>query len=253
MRKVFVSLLLAAILSASVMSGKIYSAQAERERAEVYLDGRELKLSSEAFVKNGRAYMPFKDLFNELNMKVVYEPTTKEVSAENELLSMKFTIGKPSVTINGVTQKAEPSIVENGVVYIPISYLNKEGTKLNASKHPAVNDIIIEGRMIRKYIYNSTEYYFGEGIIKKYGNFVPDGKGKRYKKDVVIEEPYTKDGETGRYKDGEMEGWFIFYSEEGHKSKADYMIVKLHNGGNVGTGYFYAKDGTLLYTREYDE
>ncbi|MBG9737849.1 copper amine oxidase N-terminal domain-containing protein [Paenibacillus alvei] len=253
MKKVFVSLLLAAILSASVMSGKIYSAQAERERAEVYLDGRELKLSSEAFIKNGRAYMPFKDLFNELNMKVVYEPTTKEVSAENELLSMKFTIGKPSVTINGVTQKADPSIVENGVAYIPISYLNKEGTKLSAWKHSAVNDITVEGRMIRKFIRNSTEYYYGEGFIKKYGRFVPDGKGKEYKNGVVTAEPYTKDGETGRYKDGEKEGWFIYYIEEGHISKADYMIVKLHNSRNVGTGYFYAKDGTLLYTRDYDE
>ncbi|MCY7484960.1 copper amine oxidase N-terminal domain-containing protein [Paenibacillus alvei] len=252
MKKVFVSLLLAAILSASVMSGKIYPAQAEREPAEVYLDGRELKLSSEAFIKNGRAYMPFKDLFNELNMKVVYEPTTKEVSAENELLSMKFTIEKPSVTINGVTQKADPSIVENGVAYIPISYLNKEGTKLSAWKHSAVNDITVEGRMIRKFIKNSTEYYYGEGFIKKYGRFVPDGQGKEYKNGNVRKEPYNKDGKTGYYKDGKYEGWFIEYIPKGHTSGADYRLGEFIDG-NIKIAYYYNENGTLLYTREYDE
>ncbi|MCY9580927.1 copper amine oxidase N-terminal domain-containing protein [Paenibacillus alvei] len=210
-------------------------------------------MSNKAFIEKGITYIPFKDLFNELNMKVTYDPSTKEVVGENELLSMKFTIGKPSVTINGVTQKADASIVENGVVYVPINYLNKKGTQLSSEKHPTVNIITIEGRMIRKKIRNSTEYYLGEGYTNKFSEFVPDGKGKEYKKGIVTAEPYTKDGETGRYKDGEMEGWFIFYREEGDQSKSDYMIVKLHNSRNVGTGYFYAKDGTLLYTREYDE
>ncbi|EJW16796.1 copper amine oxidase N-terminal domain-containing protein [Paenibacillus alvei] len=253
MKKSIISLFLVAILSSSIAASPLYAQKSVRESAEIYFEQREIKLSNQAFIENGRAYMPFKDLFNELNMKVSYEPTTKEVSAENELLSIKFTIGKQSVTINGAMQKADPSIVENGVVYIPISYLNKEGTKLTARKRSSVNDIIIEGRMLRKYIRNSTEYYFGEGYIKKYSTFVPDGKGKEYKNGNVTAEPYTKDGETGRYKDGEKEGWFIYYIEEGHISKADYMIVKLHNSRNVGTGYFYAKDGTLLYTREYDE
>ncbi|EPY10605.1 copper amine oxidase N-terminal domain-containing protein [Paenibacillus alvei] len=253
MKKKLSKLLLAAILSVSVLPSQIFAQPSSREYAEIEIDTREIKLSNKAFIEKGITYIPFKDLFNELNMKVTYDPNTKEVSGENELLVMKFTIGKPSVTINGVTQKADASIVENGVAYVPINYLNKKGTKLSSEKHPTVNIITIEGRMIRKKNHNSTEYYLGEGYTNKFSEFVPDGKGKEYKKGIVTAEPYTKDGETGRYKDGEKEGWFIYYIEEGHISKADYMIVKLHNSRNVGTGYFYAKDGTLLYTRDYDE
>ncbi|WP_430110460.1 stalk domain-containing protein [Paenibacillus sp. B1-33] len=253
MKKRLSKLLLAAILSVSVLPSQIFAQPSSREYAEIEIDTREIKLSNKAFIEKGITYIPFKGLFNELNMKVTYDPNTKEVSGENELLVMKFTIGKPSITINGVTQKADASIVENGIVYVPINYLNKKGTQLSSEKHPTVNIIAIEGRMIRKKIRNSTEYYLGEGYTNNFSEFVPDGKGKEYKKGIVTAEPYTKDGETGRYKDGEMEGWFIFYREEGDQSKSDYMIVKLHNSRNVGTGYFYAKDGTLLYTREYDE
>ncbi|NOJ73937.1 copper amine oxidase N-terminal domain-containing protein [Paenibacillus alvei] len=254
MKKRLSKLLLVAILSACIIPNQLFAQSSNREYAEINVDGINLKLSNKAFIEDGVTYVPFKDLFDELNMKVTYDQNTKEVSGKNELLSMKFTIGKPSVTINGVMQKADASIVEKGVTYVPINYLNKKGTQLKVSQKYAHSNIMkIEGRMIRKKIRNSTEYYLGEGYTDNFSEFVPDGKGREYKNGNVTAEPYTKDGETGRYKDGGMEGWFIFYSEEGHKSKADYMIVKLHNDGNVGTGYFYAKDGTLLYTREYDE
>ncbi|MBG9737847.1 copper amine oxidase N-terminal domain-containing protein [Paenibacillus alvei] len=253
MKKRLSKLLFVAILSACIIPNQLFAQSSSREYAEIRVDGIDLKLSNKAFIEGGVTYVPFKDLFDELNMKVTYDLNTKEVAGENELLSMKFTIGKPSVTINGVTQKADASIVENGVAYVPINYLNKKGTQLTSKKYAHANIIKIEGRMIRKKIRNFTEYYLGEGYTDNFSEFVPDGKGKEYKNGNVTAEPYTKDGETGRYKDGEKEGWFIYYIEEGHISKADYMIVKLHNSRNVGTGYFYAKDGTLLYTREYDE
>ncbi|WP_227774265.1 copper amine oxidase N-terminal domain-containing protein [Paenibacillus sp. NAIST15-1] len=243
-----------ALLSACIIPNQLFAQSSSRESAEITIDGIDLKLSNKAFIEGGVTYVPFKDLFDELNMKVTYDQNTKEVSGENELLNMKFIIGKPSVTINGVTQKADASIVENGVAYVPINYLNKKGTQLKANKRfTHANIIQIDGRMIRKKMHNSTEYYLGEGYTDKFSVFVQDGKGKEYKNGVVTAEPYTKDGETGRYKDGEKEGWFIYYIEEGHISKADYMIVKLQNSRNVGTGYFYAKDGTLLYTRDYDK
>ncbi|WP_235075188.1 copper amine oxidase N-terminal domain-containing protein, partial [Paenibacillus alvei] len=148
MKKMLSKLLLAAILSVSVLPSQIFAQPSSREYAEIEIDTREIKLSNKAFIEKGITYIPFKDLFNELNMKVTYDPNTKEVSGENELLVMKFTIGKPSVTINGVTQKADASIVENGVVYVPINYLNKKGTQLSSEKHPTVNIITIKGRMI---------------------------------------------------------------------------------------------------------
>lgn len=169
MKNKIVSLLIMLLLSTTAMTGLAHAQKSTREKAEIYLgDNIPLKLSSDAFIENGVTYMPFKDLFNELNMKVTYEPALKQVSAENEILSMKFTIGQPLVTINDHTEKAQPSIVENGIAYIPVNYLNKNGTKLSARKN-STNGILIEGRMIRKDILTYHGSYTGEGIMKGYG------------------------------------------------------------------------------------
>ncbi|MBG9737850.1 copper amine oxidase N-terminal domain-containing protein [Paenibacillus alvei] len=252
MKKRLSKLLFVAILSACIIPNHLFAQSSSREYAEIEIDKKEIKLTNKAFIEKGITYIPFKDLFNELNMKVTYDPSTKEVAGENELLSMKFTIGKPSVTINGVTQKADASIVENGVVYVPINYLNKKGTQLSSEKHPTVNIITIEGRMIRKKIHNSTEYYLGEGYTDNFSEFVPDGQGKEYKNGNVRKEPYNKDGKTGYYKDGKYEGWFIEYIPKGHTSGADYRLGEFIDG-NIKIAYYYNENGTLLYTREYDE
>ncbi|WP_241735098.1 copper amine oxidase N-terminal domain-containing protein, partial [Paenibacillus alvei] len=215
MKKRLSKLLFVAVLSACIIPNQLFAQSSSREYAEITIDGIDLKLANKAFIEGGVTYVPFKDLFDELNMKVTYDQNTKEVSGENELLNMKFIIGKPAVTINGVTQKADASIVEKGVAYVPINYLNKKGTQLKANKRfTHANIIQIDGRMIRKKMHNSTEYYLGEGYTDNFSEFVPDGKGKEYKNGNVTAEPYTKDGETGRYKDGEKEGWFIYYIEE---------------------------------------
>ncbi|WP_430110456.1 stalk domain-containing protein [Paenibacillus sp. B1-33] len=252
MKKRLSKLLFVAILSACIIPNQLFAQSSSREYAEIRIDGIDLKLSNKAFIEKGITYIPFKDLFAELNMKVTYDPNTKEVSGKNDLLSMKFTIGKPAVTINGDTQKADASIVENGVAYVPINYLNKKGTQLTSKKYAHANIIKIEGRMIRKKIHNSTEYYLGEGYTDNFSEFVPDGQGKEYKNGNVRKEPYNKDGKTGYYKDGKYEGWFIEYIPKGHISGADYRLGEFIDG-NIKIAYYYNENGTLLYTREYDE
>ncbi|MCY9759078.1 copper amine oxidase N-terminal domain-containing protein [Paenibacillus alvei] len=249
MKKRLSKLLFVAILSACIIPNQLFAQSSSREYAEIRIDGIDLKLSNKAFIEKGITYIPFKDLFAELNMKVTYDPNTKEVSGKNELLSMKFTIGKPSVTINGDTQNADASIVENGVAYVPINYLNKKGTQLTSKKYAHANIIKIEGRMIRKKIHNSTEYYLGEGYTDTFSEFVPDGQGKEYKNGNVSKEPYNKDGKTGSYKDGKYEGWFIDYIPKGHISGADYRIGE-YSDGNIKIGYYYNENGDLLFTKD---
>ncbi|MCY9759075.1 copper amine oxidase N-terminal domain-containing protein [Paenibacillus alvei] len=250
MKKRLSKLLLVAILSACIIPNQLFAQSSNREYAEINVDGINLKLSNKAFIEDGVTYVPFKDLFDELNMKVTYDPNTKEVAGENKLLSMKFTIGKPSVTINGVMQKADASIVENGVAYVPINYLNKKGTQLKVGQKYAHSNIMkIEGRMIRKKIHNSTEYYLGEGYTDNFSEFVPDGQGKEYKNGNVRKEPYNKDGKTGYYKDGKYEGWFIEYIPKGHISGADYRLGEFIDG-NIKIAYYYNENGDLLYTKE---
>lgn len=65
----------------------------------------------------------------------------------------------------------------------------------------------------------------------------------------MIQEPYTKNGSTGYFKNGERYGWFITYEPEAKKwvPEVEYFLINIVSSDEY-TREFYNKDGELLYT-----
>ncbi|MCY9545317.1 copper amine oxidase N-terminal domain-containing protein, partial [Paenibacillus alvei] len=218
----------------------------------VFVAGEKL-MEISGFVRDGRTYVPFRDIFSALSLEISYDAKTKETTGKRNDLTISFKSGERSVTINGVKQTADPAIVESGVTYVPANYVSKQGTGLTINKkHANGSDLIIEGNTIGETRISPVHIYKGDGTLKG-EKFIPNGNGKIYNNDgSVYVEPYTKDGSTGSFKDGKQQGWFKCYLKDLGYGES-YLIFTSKNNENIGVGYYYNSNDELLYTMDYDD
>ncbi|TVX86084.1 stalk domain-containing protein [Paenibacillus agilis] len=254
---------LSAIMLTLVMSLTMFAGFASASDSPiVFISGGKSDLHKriDIFIENGRSYAPFKEVFEALYMDVKYDANTKKVKATREGitkegLTIEFKLGDSKIYINGVETLADPTLVKNGVTYMPVNYVSKKGTGLTVKpKYPnsTSKDIVVEGETIGKHYKDGSSYYFGEGYIKG-EDFIPHGVGKEYDgKGRIFKEstnpPSGIQGKSGYYKDGSIYGWSKYSYPNG-----DYIIGEYVNGYMIGMAKMYDKEGNYIEDKDFTD
>lgn len=106
--------LLCTLLSLLLMVGAMVPAKAEENSIKVVLDGRQLSFDVEPMLIGGRTMVPLRAIFEALGATVLWDETTKTVSAYNEAYYVKATIDKQDMYVNGQVRKMDiaPMIID---------------------------------------------------------------------------------------------------------------------------------------------
>lgn len=116
-------------------------ASAASQGANIFVDG--VKLQSKSVNKNGVSFVPFRELFERLNMSVKYDAKLKQVTGSKNDLKIVFTLGSKTVTVNGQKKALQAApFSQNGTTLIPIRIVG-EATGNAVYWHADVNAILI--------------------------------------------------------------------------------------------------------------
>ena len=74
-----------------------------------------------AIVRNGTILIPLRSMFEQTGATVSYDPKTKTVDAATPGADVRVTVGKPTVTVNGVERPLDvPPEIDGGIVLVPV-------------------------------------------------------------------------------------------------------------------------------------
>lgn len=94
----------------------------------VQLNGTDMTFAdAEPIIVNGRVYVPFRAIFEELKAEVSYDAETSKITVKKNDTEAVFTVGEKSMTItkDGASQTVETdvaSFVQNGRTYVPVRF-----------------------------------------------------------------------------------------------------------------------------------
>jgi len=124
------SLVVAGLLLGPVSAGTTNAAAAASSSAEktaaiqLWVDGKQLKLSASIYKENGVTMAPMTDLLNALEASSVYEKKSQTIIIRNSTLTITMGIGQKEAIVNGKTVKADAAaVVQNNVVYVPLRFI----------------------------------------------------------------------------------------------------------------------------------
>ncbi|RIE04430.1 hypothetical protein D3H35_07550 [Cohnella faecalis] len=94
--------------------------------ASVYLDGSPLSFEHEVVEVNGYNYVPFRNLFEALNVTIDWNPSTKTIIGQSNSDTLELQIGSLTALVNGksVILDAAP-FIRNGASYVPLRFASQ--------------------------------------------------------------------------------------------------------------------------------
>ena len=104
----------------------VMAQDAQESAAGVYINGKQLE-GVEPIVKNNRAYVPVRSIFESLGADVEYSASAKTVTAIDGDTNVTFAVGgdEISITENGALNKITtdaPSFISGDTVYVPVRF-----------------------------------------------------------------------------------------------------------------------------------
>ncbi|RJE91239.1 hypothetical protein D3P07_04055 [Paenibacillus sp. 1011MAR3C5] len=165
------SLLVAGLLFAPVsavttdIAAAASSAQEMTATIQLWVDGKQLKLSAPIYKENGVALAPVTDLLNALEASSVYEKKSQTVIIRNSTLTITLAIGQKEAIVNGKTVKMDAAAAtQNNVVYVPIRFI-AEKLEAKVEWDKAANAIKVKSwyyQQLEKYEEEETEAVYRE-------------------------------------------------------------------------------------------
>lgn len=92
----------------------------------VMLDGKEIKTSENAFLKNGRVFIPMRSIFQELGATVHWDAASSAITATQNNDTVQLKIGSKQAMINGrsTVLDATPT-ARRGVTFVPTRFASE--------------------------------------------------------------------------------------------------------------------------------
>ncbi len=79
-----------------------------------------------ALVRNGTILIPLRSMFEQMGASVSYDPSNQTVTVSKAGASVKVTVGKPEVVVNGETRPLDvPPIMWQGQVLVPVRVISE--------------------------------------------------------------------------------------------------------------------------------
>lgn len=222
------------LLMASIMFNSSHS-NAQQDIG-VYIDGKKINFEVQPFIEDGTTLVPFRAIFEELEMEVSWFQESKIVVGEKEGLIIRLIVGSKTASVNDdfVQLTVAPKIV-NGSTMIPLRFVS-EATGNDVKWHNDTRTITIttpthmdEKLVEGEVIYKSGYKYKGQVVEDK-----PNGEGKLY----------NSQGElvyVSGFKDG------LFHGKG--KVMRDGIVVlegQFSNDKLNGEGTVYSYDGVIV-------
>jgi protocatechuate 3,4-dioxygenase beta subunit len=80
---------------------------------------------------NGSLYVPFRDLFEALGLKVSWDAGTKQISGQSTNLMLQLKVGSRMVIVNGNAVTLSTAIdVHNGAAYVPLRFVGEHSGRV---------------------------------------------------------------------------------------------------------------------------
>ncbi len=121
--KRYITIMLSMLLMLSVI---IPSEVKAEDSIKVYIDGELIDFSVDPIIKNGTTLVPFRTIFEELDMIVDWNPTTRKVTGKKNGLIIDLFIGDKKAYVNGksITLSVAPEVVK-GSTMVPLRFLGE--------------------------------------------------------------------------------------------------------------------------------
>jgi len=118
-----VALALSALLAAATVGTAVQAAPSSTP-VSVYLNGELQTYSTPATIIDGRAFLPFREIFEDLQATVNWNEATRTVQAIKGRSTIELTIGKPELTLGDTTIKLDtaPQILHDRTM-VPVRYI----------------------------------------------------------------------------------------------------------------------------------
>ncbi|MFM9329455.1 stalk domain-containing protein [Paenibacillus mesotrionivorans] len=99
---------------------------AEDQPIHVILNGKEVVFPAPPRIENGTTLVPFRALFEAVEMEVLWDGETQTITAEGNQEKLQLRIGDDNATNNGQTVELEisPQLIE-GIAYVPLRFVGE--------------------------------------------------------------------------------------------------------------------------------
>ncbi|GMK47007.1 hypothetical protein PghCCS26_41360 [Paenibacillus glycanilyticus] len=114
-----------AILSTVIVPNTINAAKAVY--GTVVVNGEVLESNTEPIILNGNTMVPFREIFEALEMSVKWDNTTKTVIASKEGITIKMTADDLGARVNNAQYKLTqtPFITPEGLLYVNLRFIGE--------------------------------------------------------------------------------------------------------------------------------
>lgn len=128
------------------------------DNISVYLNGEQLIFEQQPIIQNDSTLVPFRTIFEKLDMTVQWFPGQQRVTAQKEGILITLFIGSTEMTVNSETITLNtPPIIYNNYTLVPIRAVS-EATN-------AIVDWDNDSRNITIFTYESTFDYWGSQVL----------------------------------------------------------------------------------------
>ncbi|MDP5272718.1 stalk domain-containing protein [Chengkuizengella axinellae] len=134
------------IIFSMIILSLIFSATAiaeEDTKIQVWIDGEQIQFEEAPFSENGTTLVPFRVLFSELGLNVLWDQETKTVTGINDNIKVELTLNSNEAIVNGETIQllVAPQLVNNST-FVPLRFVG-ESTGANVQWDGATKTISI--------------------------------------------------------------------------------------------------------------
>ena len=142
----------------------------------------------EPYIKEGRTLVPFRKIFEALNMEVSWIGTTQTVGAKNETINMELYIGKNHAFVNGYRKELDvPPEITDSRTFVPLRFVSES----------CGAEVIWEAETRSIYIkYAKGEYRYGEEVSYEGVTFSVDNAEKIVEENCIFLKGKTSSPDT---------------------------------------------------------
>jgi oligopeptide transport system substrate-binding protein len=121
MRSIYVFLV--AVILLGLVPAQVFAGD---QPIHVILDGKEMDFPAPPRIENGTTLVPFRTLFEAVEMEVLWDGETQTITAEGNQKELQLRIGDDKATNNGQTVELEssPQLIE-GSAYVPLRFVGE--------------------------------------------------------------------------------------------------------------------------------
>ena len=172
------------------------SAQSTKSDIKVSLDTEELTFEVPPMIKKGTTLVPFRALFEALDMEVRWDQANNRVTGSNSSLTISLTIGEKTAIVNGkAITLLEPAQVVQGRTLVPLRFISESTGALvfwdpyNYEVTVITQAYLAANQLTKEQVENAVKEYLEERAKEEEKKKKEEAKKKKDEQNAKPQEP----------------------------------------------------------------